>query len=301
MSSAIAIILNGISRKKKPFYQEILPVLTREFAIEVFETQRAGHASELSRQAVEKGFPIIVAAGGDGTLNQVLNGVLQNHKDPLPVLGLIPLGSGNDFARTCGLSFSPPSFVDLVKSNQPKPIDLGRLTCRNEQGAEVIRYFVNACSIGMGPAVVKRLANSSRFLGPLLTYWKAITTTFFTHQPQEIKCITPSWEWRGKIRVLVVANGRSFGNSLFIAPDALPDDGIFNTFIAGEVPLLNFLIYQQHLKSRKKIEDKLIIYNQTNHVELTAPELCPIEAEGELAGYLPARVEMIPGGVRFLR
>jgi len=173
--------------------------------------------------------------------------------------------------------------------------------CQNQQGGEVIRYFINACSIGMGPAVVDQLEKTDRSLGPTLTYWKAITTTFFKHRPQEIECKTPTWEWRGKIRVLVIANGRSFGNSLYIAPDALPDDGVFNTFIAGEIPLLKFLVYQQALKSKKKIKDKMITYNKTTRVELAAHESCPIESEGELAGFLPARIEIIPSGIRFLR
>lgn len=301
MPPAIALILNGISRKKKIFYQDTYPAISKKFELEVFETQRAGHAVELSHQAAENDFDFIVTAGGDGTLNQVVNGVLSSSNKPLPVLGLIPLGSGNDFARMCGLSTNPQSFIDLAEANQPKPVDVGRITCQNQKGDEVIRYFINACSIGMGPDVVKRLEKSDRSLGPMLTYWKAITTTFLTHRPQEIECKTPAWEYRGRIRVLAIANGRSLGNSLFIAPDASPDDGVFNTFIAGDIPFLKFLIYQQRLKSREKIKDAMITYNKATDVELSAPESCPIETEGELAGYLPARIEIIPSGIRFLR
>lgn len=301
MPLAVAIILNGISRKKKKFYDAIYPRLTKEFTPEVFETQRAGHAAELGRQTAERGFQFVIAAGGDGTLNQVVNGVMQSAKKTLPVLGLIPLGTGNDFARMCGLSADPESLIHLVHRNKPKSLDLGRVNCRNPQGAEVVRYFINACSVGMGPAVVKRLESSDRSWGPTLTYWKAITSTFFTHQPQEIHCRAKDWEWHGKIRVLVVANGQSFGNSLYIAPDALPDDGVLNTFIAGEIPLLKFLIYQQRLKSKQKIQDNRITYNKTICLDLTAPATCPIETEGELAGCLPARVEIVPSAIGFLR
>ena len=183
MSPAVAIIINGISRKKKKFYKEIYPALAKKFAPEIFETQRAGHAAELSRQAAEKHFDFVIAAGGDGTINHVVNGVLSSHSIPVPVLGLIPLGSGNDFARMCGLSSEPESLINLIVVNKPKPLDLGRIDCHNQMGEEIIRYFINACSIGMGPAVVKKLEKSDRSLGPMLTYWKAIMITFFTHRP----------------------------------------------------------------------------------------------------------------------
>jgi diacylglycerol kinase family enzyme len=153
----------------------------------------------------------------------------------------------------------------------------------------------------MGPEVVKRLAKSNRALGPTLTYWKAITATFLSHRPQEIHCKTTSWEWQGKIRVLAVANGRSLGNSLYIAPAALVDDGLLDVFIAGALPLWKFLLYQQAMKTKKKIRDRLITYNQSARIELRSPEPCAIEAEGELAGFLPAEIGVIPKTIKFLR
>src|SRR5260221_2608982 len=245
MAAALAIVLNGISRNKKKFYSDIYPALAGKFALTIFETQRAGTAVELASKAVDEVFDFIIAAGGDGTLNQVLNGVQLNRSLSQIVLGLIPLGTGNDFARTCGLSADPRLLATLIESNLPKPVDLGRITCRDQEGREVTRYFINACSVGMGPAVVKRLAKSNRTLGPTLTYWKAITATFLTHRPEEIYCTTPAWEWQGKIRVLAIANARSFGNALYIAPDAVVDDGLLNVFIAGALPLWKVLAYQQ--------------------------------------------------------
>ncbi len=301
MSRAVAIILNGISRKKKKFFRDIYPELAKRFAVKVLETQRVGHAEELASLAAGDGYKFIIAAGGDGTLNQVVNGLLRYPPNPMPPLGLIPLGTGNDFARMCRLSPSASQLINLLEANAPKPVDIGMITCRGKQGEKVIRHFINACSLGMGPAAVKRLEKSNRALGPAFTYWKAITATFFTHRPEEIHCTTPAWEWRGKIRVLAIANGQSFGNSIYIAPDALMDDGLFNTFIVGDLPLWKFLIYQQTLKSRKKINDPLISYNQAPHVEMDAANPTEIEAEGEFVGYLPASIQMMPSAMHILR
>jgi diacylglycerol kinase family enzyme len=201
----------------------------------------------------------------------------------------------------CGLYPGGSQLTRFLDANEPRLIDIGKITCQDKQGGKVIRHFINACSLGMGPDVVRRLAKSNRSLGPALTYWKAITATFFSHRPQEIHCRTAAWEWRGKIRVLAIANGQSFGNSIYIAPDALPDDGLLNTFIAGDLPLWKFLFYQQTLKRRNKISDPSITYNQATQIELTSAYPCGIEAEGEFVGHLPASVEIMPSAIGFLR
>lgn len=293
---AVAIIVNGISRKKKKFYDSILPSLSR-FHPEVFETQFAGHALELAARAAQT-FDILIAAGGDGTLNQVLNGAMQNSLNA-PTIGLIPMGTGNDFARTCLIKLD--SIGKLLEVNRPVRMDIGKITSRQPSGENATRFFLNECSVGMGPAVVQKLEQSSRALGPTLTYWKTIITTFFTHRPQYVECKTAGWEWRGKIRVCAIANGRTFGHGLHIAPDAQPDDGKFNTFIAGDLPLLKFLIYQQQLKGTRKVSDDLIRYNTTLSAELNSPEVCYLEAEGEIVGSLPAIVEIMPQRISFLK
>ena len=299
----IGIILNGISRKKKFFYTSIYPSLQQNFKAEVFETLHSQHAIELASNAVKEKFDYILAAGGDGTLNQVLNGVLlhQQRENTLPAIGIIPLGTGNDFAKMCGINPNADQISNLLILNNPQPTDIGKLNCKNENGETIIRYFINVCSLGMGPEVVRRLLKSDRSLGPTITYLKAITETFFTHKPQEIIVNASNWEWRGKTRVLAIANGKSFGNAMYIAPDALPDDEVFSTFLAKEMPLLKFLMFLQLVKAKKKINDILIMYNTCTTIEMTAPEPCPIEAEGEWMGWLPAKIEMLPKGINFLR
>jgi YegS/Rv2252/BmrU family lipid kinase len=299
----VAIVLNGISRKKKFFYTSICPSLQQKFQAQVFETRHAQHAIELAASLVDDQYHYIFAAGGDGTLNQVLNGVLRNlpTEMTLPTIGVIPLGSGNDFARMCGLKPDANQICNLIAQNNPKPTDIGKIRCHDEKGKTRDQYFINVCSLGMGPEVVKRLLKSDRSLGPALTYLKAITATFFSHRPQEIMAQSQHWEWRGRMRVLAIANGISFGNAMYIAPDAVLDDGVFSTFLAGDLPLLKFLFYLQIIKNRRKINDHQIAYNTCTFVEVTAPQPCPIEAEGEWMGWLPARIEVLPKQVNFLR
>jgi diacylglycerol kinase (ATP) len=296
------ILLNGIARKKKKFFSEILPALQKKFEITVMETSYAGHASQLAAEALNQNYDCILAAGGDGTLHQVINGILSvSTTQTIPSLGLIPLGSGNDFAATCGLSFNVSSTVKLLAANQPKPTDVGKIVCCDEQGNEIVKYFINACSIGMGPATVQRMEKSPKWLNPDLLYLISILHTFFTYHPAALNIKTTSWEWGGKVRVFAVANGKSFGNKIFIAPDAMQDDGFFNSFLAGEVPLLKFLWLLQSLKQKKKVNDQLIAYSKMKEVVISSQGKTLMEAEGELVGYLPARIEMMPSRILFFR
>lgn len=298
----VAIILNGISRKKKFFYTSVYPSLQQNFKAEVFETQYAQHAIELASWAVREKFDYILAAGGDGTLNQVVNGVLNHHhENVLPTIGIIPLGTGNDFAKMCGLKADATQLVNLLIRNDPRPTDVGSLNCHNESGEMITRYFINVCSMGMGPEVVKRLLKNDRSLGPTITYLKAITQTFFTHKPQEITIKTTNGEWQGKMRVLAIANGKSFGNGMYIAKEALPDDGIFSTFLAKDMSLLKFLMFLQLIKAGRKVKDSLITYDKCTAIEVSAPKPCPIEAEGEWMGWLPMKVDVKPNRINFLR
>ena len=296
----IAIILNGISRKKKKFYQHFLPALDQKFSVDVFETRFSGHATQLAGEAVTKGFDAIISAGGDGTLNQVVNGMLKTQVARLPMLGIVPLGSGNDFAAMMGASANPAQLIQQLEANKSTPVDIGKILCRDKEGNPVEKYFMNVCSVGMGPDTVKKLERSPRWLGPDIRYYTTIVNTFLTHKPEELEVRTADWTWNGKARVLAIANGKSFGNKIYIAPNAKPDDGIFSTFIATDMPLIKFLLFLQTLKGKKKVKDGSILYSTATELEITSPHETMIEAEGEMAGYLPAKVVVKQGRINFL-
>ena len=298
----IAIIINGISRKKKRFYRHTLPVIREKFAVEVFETQFSGHAIQLSTEAVVNDFDIIISAGGDGTLNQVVNGMLKTATpDKLPVLGIIPLGSGNDFAGMMGVSGNPWQLINLLEKNNPKSVDVGKISCLDKAGASVEKYFINVCSVGMGPATVHRLERLPRWMGTSFRYYASVLNTFFTHPTEKFEVRTAGWTWKGGARLVAIANGKSFGNRIYIAPEAKPDDGIFSTFIATDMSLMKFLHVLLIVKMKKIVPDTRVIYSTATELTLTSPDPAWIETEGELAGLLPARVEMQKGKIWFLR
>jgi diacylglycerol kinase (ATP) len=295
----VLVILNGVSNKKKIFYSTILPELKANFEVTVEETLHAGHAIQLAISA--QNFDAIISAGGDGTLNQVLNGLLSNGFDSLPKLGLIPLGSGNDFAGAIGLGYEVNQLVSLLKRNQPQLTDIGKLVCHDSANKEITKYFINVASIGMGPATVLQMEKMPRWLGSNLRYLAAILHTFFMHKATDLSIETDTWRWNGKVRVWAMANGQSFGNKIFIAPFSKVDDGVLDAFLASDVPLLKFLVYLQQLKSKMKVVDSKIQYHQGAVFTLHSCERTAIEAEGEIQGYLPARIEILSKRISIFR
>lgn len=277
----ILVILNGISRKRDKFLREIYPSL-KNFQIQIQETEYAGHAEKIAASA--RGFDVILAAGGDGTMSQVVNGVLSsesNGENKGVTVGLVPLGSGNDLARS--LKIEARHIQDLLKKNQSRLSDVGLLTFNDNSK----RYFINECSIGMGPEVVRRIEASGSG-NASVKYLSAIIRTFFNHKPQKIHVKTNDFEWDGDARVLAVANGKAFGHSIYIAPDAEMDDGKLNMFLCKGLPLVKFLLYLQAIKQPKKIDDhKWITYRQVEEITVTSPTPLPVEADGELIGFTP--------------
>jgi YegS/Rv2252/BmrU family lipid kinase len=296
----IAIILNGISRKKNYFYRHILPVLQKKFSVEVSESKYSGHAIELSESASLKGAGIIFSAGGDGTLNQVVNGLVKSDVQPLPILGVIPLGSGNDFATMVKATADPNQILERLIKKSLRSIDLGKINCKDKEGNPVTRYFINVCSMGMGPATVKRVERLPRWMGTAFRYYASVLNTFLTHPIDAFEVEANNWKWKGKARVIAIANGVSFGNKIYIAPDAKPDDGVLSTFIAIDMPLPKFLVTLLTVKSGKKIQNPVVLYNTAESVSIKSPQQTLIETEGEMAGYLPAKIQILNNKIQLL-
>ncbi len=298
----VAIILNGISLKKKFFYNKVLPRLSKLFQVDVFETRTKHDAIGLASKAVDKYYDVVIAAGGDGTLNQVLNGMLRGREgnSKLPLIAVLPIGSGNDFARTLKITTDVQALIDKLVSLKYCNVDVGKIQYQSEEQKTEFSYFVNVVDAGMGPEVVSRLASSGRSFGSEVAYYVAILSTFFSYKAMEVEIKTPEWRWKNKLRTVAVGNGKFYGNGLCIAPGAKPDDGIFSSFICGDVSVLEFIWYSFDLKNSKEIVHSKIKYASAKHIEFIAETPCRVEADGELLGLLPAVIDIIPARIKFL-
>ena len=299
----VVVVLNGISLRKKEFYKKFLPLLSEVANVEVKETLTKNDAVSLASKAAEQYVDLVIAAGGDGTLNQVVNGILTGRENAskLPVIGLIPLGSGNDFARTALIKSDVTQIKNLVAQFVPKKIDVGSIQFTNAQTSkQELRFFVNMADMGMGPIVVDKVLKSGRAFGHAAAYYKSIIATFFQYKLVEVEARSSEWSWKGKLRTLGVGNGKYYGHGMAIAPDAILNDRLFNVFICGNVSVLDFIRFSGRLRNAKRVNLPEIHYKTATEITFTSISECLIEGDGEIFGTLPATVRLLDRQLDFL-
>jgi diacylglycerol kinase (ATP) len=294
----VGFILNSRSVRKKRFYKELglVKKTLRKIEFSVAETLYPGHATTLAGTFISAGFTHLIAVGGDGTLNEVVNGYMDkdNYNESI-VIGLLPYGSANDFAKTIKL---PDNMVDLfeaVNKERVKKVDVGLIQYEKGQ-----RYFINIADLGIGASIVQRVNKSKKWLGAEFTFFSAILRTFLSYKNQDIVCSTPDWEYSGKVNSLVMANGKFFGHGLCITPDADLNDGQFSILISGDITIWDYIKNVKTIKKGKQVEHPLLQYKKANTLKLTADQPCGIEADGEFVCNTPATISLIADKINFL-
>jgi diacylglycerol kinase (ATP) len=182
------------------------------------------HATELARQAGEQGYEIVIAAGGDGTTHEVVNGLMQIEADRRPKLGVVPLGSGNDFSFAVGMDKRPVYALRQIFTGQPKRIDVVRL----HDGLERTEYWVNTLGIGFDTTVTIRSRRFTRFHGLMVYLTAVVQTIILNHEAPLMKVQTDRENWEEEMVMLVLCNGGREGGGFQIQPAARPDDGILH-------------------------------------------------------------------------
>lgn len=264
---------------------------------EVELTRRPGEAVALAREAVtERGRRFIVALGGDGTVHEVVNGLVDAERgEPVAddlVLGVVAGGSGCDFIRTFGLDRAPERAARHLAGSELFPIDLGRVRLTGPDGRERVRLFANIAEAGYGGLVTDRANRLPRFLGKS-RYLLAIFAAIRSFELVEASVTVDHTSVAEEISNLVVANGQFFGGNLKVAPRALPDDGIFNVQIwQGEVK--DVFVKTPRIRHGEHLGDADVREYQSSRVEIEASDPLLIEADGEVLGSTPASFDLLP-------
>jgi len=261
---------------------------------ETLFSERPGHLIQLARRAVDDGARLVVAVGGDGTLNEVVNGIAGSDAE----LATIPLGTGMDFGRTYGI---PTKFEDAVRvalEGTTRTIDAGRVRYRTWEGTDAERWFANVGSVGMSGAVAQRANGMSKALGGRTTFFYALTRVFFEWENTEVRVQLDGGERRGRMHDVIVANGVWHGGGMKLAPDAQPDDGAFDVVLIGDVSKLDFLTTAPKLYKGRHVGHPKVEVVRSRVVSVDADEHLPIELEGEQVGTTPAIFELVPGALR---
>lgn len=297
--SKISFILHGKHRNNAKLVTGIQETFANSYEVVFYFTEFSGHATGLARQAALLKSSYIISAGGDGTLNEVANGVMLSGNKDVKV-GLLPHGTGNDFAKTIGVTNNVGELKNLIESNSVKEIDLGFVNFKDKQGKDESRYFINITDVGLGGFIAQKLDGSSKWMGAFLTFQKAIITTFLTYKHRWVKSKADGFTYEGKILSYIIANGKYFGAGLGIAPDAKPDDGLLNITLGADISLWDYLMNLGKVRKCLKIEHPQMSYQPAKEIMIESKEPLPIDMDGEFVGYSPIKVTIVPKALKFL-
>ncbi len=263
----------------------------------ISSTNRPGHAVELAAAARRDGYDLVVAAGGDGTVHEVVNGLLADGVGgDVPELGVLPLGSGCDYAKTFEISEDVTVAVGALAGERPaRAVDVGQVTFRGKRGPER-RYFANIAEVGIGADVVARAARLPRVLGGavygvafclVLPRFKRLPATVTIDDKTELKPLTN----------LVIAIGRVFGGGMHVAPNADPSDGLFDVQLQFGTKL-DYVRGLPKVYKGRHIPHPRIAESLAVEVKVDRDPPALIEADGEVLGTTPATFRVIPSALR---
>jgi YegS/Rv2252/BmrU family lipid kinase len=267
-------------------------------------TTRPMEATDIAQRAVLQSRPLVVAVGGDGTLNEVVNGFFRNSA-PIPTtskLAFVPLGTGGDFRRTLRIPVDPRQAVDVLRSGMVRRLDAGCVTYATSDGATAVRHFINIADAGLGGEVVQRVGNGTKRFGSMAYTIGGLGALLrYTNQPMTVDIDGIRHELP-RAQQVVVANCQFFGGGMKMAPSASPTDGVFDVILvkdAGKIETMrgmNDIRSGRHLdQTNPKIE---LMYGK--RISVTSPQQVRIDIDGEGVGFLPALFEIQPGAIEFV-
>jgi diacylglycerol kinase (ATP) len=271
---------------------------------EVAFTTRPLEATEIAERAVRESRPVVVSVGGDGTLNEVVNGFFRNGA-PIPTttkLAMVPLGSGGDFRRTLRISLDSKQAIDVLKTGLVRRLDAGCVTYQTADGTTAIRHFINIADAGLGGEVVYRVNRGSKRMGSQ-TYavGSALSILTYSNKPMTVVVDGQTHELP-KAQQVIVANCQYFGGGMQIAPSASPTDGVFDVILIKNAGKLETIRGVNDFRSGKHLDNanpKIeLVYGK--RISVTSPAKVRIDIDGEDPGFLPALFEIQPGAIEFI-
>ncbi len=260
-------------------------------------TTGPGDATELTRLALRKGAEVVVCVGGDGTLNEVVNGFMAECSPNLPgaMLGLIPRGTGCDFIKTVPIPSDLKRALDVIAGFNAWPVDLGRLRYTDHHGHLSYRYFHNVTSFGLGGEVDERVNRSSNVLGGFISFICATLISILIYNKKRIHLkIDDSFDQTVMSWNVVVANGQYHGGGMWVAPGAVVDDGIFHVTIVGDLTLPEVFLNLPKLYNGKINQVGKVTTLVGKRVEAYSDQRVLLDVDGEQPGQLPVLIDMVP-------
>lgn len=288
-------------RKWEHINQEIRRGLGTDYDVKF--TERQGHAGSLTSEAIKDGCELIVAVGGDGTINEVVNGFFDREKplNPNAALAVMSIGTGSDFVKTFEFPTTPFEAAERIGQGKLWTIDLGKCAFTNLDGGQQSRFFINIADFGSGGAIVDKVNRTTKVFGGQISFLWGILTTLPTYKNKLTKYrIDDGPEEEKVLNTFVIANGKYYGGGLKPAPNAELDDGLFDTVSIGDVGFLEAVSSLGKFRKGTYLEIPKVTFSKGKVVTADSEETQLVEMEGEVVGRLPARFEILPKAMKII-
>lgn len=289
MTDRVGIILNpasgrGAALRRRPLLERSM----RERGVEwpIRTTKGPGDAEALAREMAREGYGLILCAAGDGTLHEALNGL----RGTDAALGVIPLGTGNDFARTIGIGTSLERALEAALRGRTRRIDVGE-----RDG----RWFLNIAGSGFDAVVAERINRGYRLLSGPAAYLAAALQTLASYRPTPMRVEVDGARHEGRGFLCAVANARSYGGGMLVAPAARVDDGLFDVIFAGEMSRGAALVTLLRVFRGRHLDHPRVFQWRGRTVAIESDPPLPVLIDGELDGRTPCRFSMRPQAALF--
>ena len=258
-------------------------------------SERRGHLGELARGAAADGARLLVVVGGDGSVNEVVNGLAG--LEARPDVAIVPRGTGWDFVRTFGIPRNVEQAAAVALRGDVRTIDLGRATFRTWNGSEASSLFANVASVGMSGAIAQRANETTKVLGGKVSYLWATFAVFSRWTATELELRVDDERRSGKMFDVVVANGRYFGGGMQICPEARPDDGLLDVLTIGDLTKRDLMTTMPKTYRGSHLPHPKAESLRGSVVTVSSPSALPVELDGEQPGTTPVRFEVLPGAL----
>ena len=291
-ATAIAIV-NPRAGKGGPVY---LPE-----GIEILRTEGSGHATELTREAIKRGLKTIIAVGGDGTINEVVNGFFENEQ-PIPTdaaIAVIPHGTGSDFSRILNLPLDRKLAATVIQNGRKRLIDVMKVRSIAPNGTRTVRYAINVTSFGMGGAVADKVNRSMKPFGAFFAFVSATLQTALTFSGKQVTLhLDDSKTINVRITNVAAGNGQYHGAGMWICPASVIDDGLLDVTVVRHLRLHQLvrnmpILYNGAIYSHPKVESYRV-----KNLRAESAQKVLLEIDGEPLGRLPVEISIVPNAIR---
>lgn len=256
-------------------------------------TEAPGHARELAKSAVRKGYELVVSVGGDGTVNEVVNG-LYDAGNPLEVtLGIIGTGTGSDYIRTVGIPRIYQAACHCLLNPKRRTVDVGVVEYLS-QGQMVKRLFVNFAGLGFDAEIVKATTQKFKRLRGTTSYLLGLFTSLVSYQNQKISLTVDGKTSETKVCAVLMNNGKYGGGGMFAAPEADLTDGLFDVLVIGDLSKPDLIWSLPRVYKGTHLTHPKVTLKKAREIEVCSAGKLSLQADGELLGELPARFYLLP-------